>query len=357
MRGRVVLLVAGGLFLPVALPPVSAHAQTVGHVSADVPRYFPLAVGNRWVYERTGPIGSEQWTAAVVDRVTPPNGWLYFVLDGYFGPRRLVRATPGGAVFEFNPDGPADNLWYRLDAEVGTTWQIQLEPLPTLSPMADCVSGSKVVLARRTEVVTVPAGTFEGVVRLDFSSPCADAGIESEWFAPGVGLIRRQESSFAGPVVSQLVRAAIGDSTLPPLPYSSTLSLDRPVYVNNLMPPIGPRATPTVRGRFVVSNTTDIPISFAFSGCMSVGVVVLDEAGHEVLRARGEGGGCCLCKVVLNVSLVNDALVVPFAFKLETPAGQPLPDGRYAVAAALETLDVAPLRPSATATIEVRSVY
>jgi hypothetical protein len=295
----------------------------------------------------------------VAGRVTTPNGEPYFVLDGYFGPGRLVRNGPGGAVLEFNPNGPADNLWYRLGAAAGTTWQLQLEPPPTLGPIADCVSGSKVVLASRTEVATVPAGTFRGVVRLDFSSPCADAGLESEWFAPGVGLIRRQELSFAGPVVSELVSAEVGDLTLPRLAYASSLSLDRPVYVNNLMPTIGPPALPIVRGRFVVSNNSDLPIHFVFAGCKSVSVVVVDEAGSEVLRARGDDGGCCLCPGVVHVSLVRDALVVPFSFELVTRDGQPLSDGRYAVTATLQTLDMMALRPSATATatIEVRSVY
>jgi hypothetical protein len=356
MRGRVAAVVAAVLVL-VAPPPGRVHAESIGPVAAEVPSYFPLEVGNRWVYERRGPIGSEPWTVAVRDRVTTPKGELYFVLDGYFGPRRLVRTTLRSAVSEFDPDGPADNLWYRLGAEVGATWQIQLEPPPTLSPIADCVNGSKALLASRSAVVTVPAGTFERVVRVDVSSPCADAGIESEWFAPGVGLIRRQETSFAGPVVSELVWTAFGDPARSRLPYSSSLSLDQPVYVNNLMPPIGPGAIPTVRGRLVVSNTTDIPVRFAFPGCISVDVVVRDEAGNEVLRARGEGGGCCLCNDLLNVSLVNDALVVPFSFRLGTRAGQPLADGRYAVTATLETLDVAPLRPSATAAVEVRSVH
>jgi hypothetical protein len=342
--------VAALLLLSVTAPPMSAHA-------ADVPQYFPLEVGNRWVYERKGPIGAERWGAAVVDRVTPPGGESYVVLDGYLGPRRLVRSTPRSAVFEFDPDGPADHLWYRLDAHVGAAWHMQLEPVPTLGPIADCVSGSRVVLASRTEVVTVPAGTFSGVVRLDFSSPCADAGIDSEWFAPGVGLIRRHETSFAGLVVSELVSADIADLTLPRLLYASSLSLDRPVYINNLMPPIGPGAIPTVRGRFRLENRSDTPMRLAFAGCTSVSVVVLDAAGREVLRARGDGDGCCVCDGILDVSLVNDALVVPFSLKLETRDGQPLADGRYAVGATLETLDVAPLRPSAQATVEVRSAH
>ncbi|MEE9217994.1 MAG: hypothetical protein V3U98_02915 [Acidobacteriota bacterium] len=298
---------------------------------------------------------ADHWKVVVSDRVKAPNGGRYFVLNGYFGPERLVRRRLRGAVTEFNPGG--DNLWYLLGTPVGTSWQIEIGSGLDDSSSADCVSGSKLVIGSRTEAIMVPAGTFRDVVRVDFRSPCADAGIIAEWFAPGVGLVRRVENSFAGPIVSELVRAEIGGSTLPRLPYSSTLALEQPLYLSNLMPPVLPDAIPTVRGVFAVRNATKLPIVFTFSGCKSISLRVRDVRGDVVLKTGGNDGGCCACDHIFRFELVDDTLVIPFAFKLVTPEGRPLPDGRYSVEAILDTLETGSVHPAASADIEVRSVY
>jgi hypothetical protein len=334
-----------------------APAQVRGRIApVNAVSYFPLQVGNHWLYARQGTGVVDTWRSAVSERFVSPVRRVYFALDGHFGPRRLLRSTSFNGVFEYNPRSLGDNLVYLLGAPVGTTWVLQLEPLPTASPLPDCLTGSGLTVGGRTETVTVPAGVFTGVVRIDWSGPCRDAGITAEWFAPGVGLIKRTEDSFVGPITSELVQAELGGQVLPQAPYATTLSIDRPEYVNNLMPPLGPDSIPAVRGAFTVRNSTGIPITFVFGGCKSLAIVVFDALGNEVLRARSDDGGCCLCDVLLPVRLVKDVLALPFAFKLQTSDGQPLKDGRYGVVVTLETLDEAKIRPSGTATIEVRSI-
>ncbi|MGH2627007.1 MAG: hypothetical protein ACRDHY_10195, partial [Anaerolineales bacterium] len=331
------------------------EAQT-RRTAAPEQTYFPLHVGNEWVYVRSNAIERSEWRAAVTERVTMRNGQTYFALAGYFGPRRLVRSGLREAVLEFNPDGNYDNLWYLLGAAVGTSWQLELEPLPTLGPAADCISGSKAVIASRTEAIKVPAGEFRDVVRIDYRSPCADAGLSSEWFAPGVGLIRREESSFAGPVVSELLRAELGDNQLPRLPYSVSLALDSPAYSHTVSSTIGPESIAAVRGAFLVRNRTDVPVSFTFgSFCKSVRIEVVNDAGEVVLRALGSDGGCCACDALLEFTLVNDTLALPVAFRLATAEGRPLPDGRYSVVATLNTTGGRAPQPAATTVIMIRS--
>ena len=351
---RIGILVAAAL-LALASLPAGAQAQTrLANTSEDP--YFPLHVGNQWSYVRTSSVDRQEWRAAVTERILAPNGRLYFSIAGYFGPARWVRSTLRSTVSELSRSSNTDNLWYMLGAAAGTSWVLQLEPLPILSPIADCISGSRAILASRNDVVQVPAGEFRNVVRVDYRSPCADAGLASEWFAPGVGLIKRAEQSFAGPVVSELVRAEIGGIALPRPPYSSSIQLDRPIYVHNLMPPLGPGSIAAARGAYVLSNRTDIPIELSFSGCKSVSVEVLDETGEAVLKTTGNDGGCCACDNIFTIRLAGDAVAIPFAFRLATPDGRPLADGRYTVRATLEVAG-ARLRPSATAVIEVKSVH
>jgi hypothetical protein len=340
-----------------ASAPGAALAQGQIRQGLGAQTMFPLRDGNSWTYARRSVGGTSEWTVSVSGRVTSPRMHPYFTLAGYFaGVPHQVRSDPFGTVTE-RSDGFRDHLWYLLGAPEGTSWSIQLTPSPLASPLPDCVSGAKLTLASRGEKVSVPAGEFERVVRVDWTSSCADAGIASEWFAPGVGLIRRDELSIAGAVTSELVRAELEGGPLPRVGYVTTLSLDRPLYVYNLMPPIGPGAIPVVAGSFAVHKRGDAPLVLAFGGCKSVAIAVVDETGNVVLTARGDDGGCCDCRTHVEWDFGDGPLLLPFAFKLADEKGQPLPDGRYAVTATLATRDAEPLRAAARAPIDVASTH
>ena len=320
--------------------------------------YFPLRSGYEWVYQRASPTGSDSWRASVLEGNVVSARQHYLALSGYVpGPPRSVRVDGRDTVSEANPTGRTDFLWYLLGAPAGTSWEFQLGPSPSAPPGTECLDRAKVTVASRSDVVSVPAGEFADVVRLEFRSVCADAGPVSEWFAPGVGLIKRAESSFAGAVVSELVSARLGDLVLPRLGYVTAVQLDTPVYVNDLMPPVGPGSLPVVKGAVLVRNDTERPIEFTFGGCKSASVEVRNDLGEVVAEARGDDGGCCACDDLVTVVLGRGQLWVPFVFKLATPADEPLRDGRYALTATLDTLGAPALRPTATATIEVHSVY
>jgi hypothetical protein len=348
---------AVGFAVLVALLPLDAGAQGRVRPTLVAGSYFPLRVGNAWTFQRITPGGSAEWTAEVTDKQAPPRVFPYFLLSGYFaGAAHPVRSDPFGTVTE-RSSGYRDFLWYLLGAPVGTTWAIQLPPSPLANPLPDCVSGAKLTLAAREESLQVPAGEFEHVVRVDWVSPCVDAGIVSEWFAPGVGLIRRDEESIAGVVSSVLLHAELGDGVLPRAGYVTTLSLESSAYVNSLMPPSGPSGVPTLAGTLAVASRADESIALAFTGCRSVSISVLNEAGETVLSARGDDGGCCTCRTPVEWDFGHGPLVIPFHFKLTTAKGEPLADGRYAVSATLDTRDAEPLRPAARATIDVSSTH
>jgi hypothetical protein len=354
--GRQTCLVAGlALLTALALSSDGATAPTLITPTVDMPDYFPLQVGNRWDYG--GPAGV--FTATVTGNVLAADGRRYFTLDGYrspFDPTRLVSATRRNRITEFNPDGLNPNLWYLLGAPVGTSWTIRIQP--PLGPLDECVNGSTVTVGSRTEEVIVRAGTFRGVVRLDIANHCFDFGTVAEWFAPEVGLIKREDVTFSGTAVTELIRAEVGDLTLPAPRYSAHLSLERPDYVNNLTPPIGPGSLPVIRGSFKLVNRTGFPLELDFPGCKSVSIVVRNGAGAELVHARGDDGSCCpACTAVKHLSLTDGILVLPFTFRLQLPGGSPLPPGRYSVDATLMTLDPPPLRSSASAMIDVRSIH
>jgi hypothetical protein len=94
-----------------------------------------------------------------------------------------------------------------------------------------------------------------------------------------------------------------------------------------------------------------------FGGCRSVTLELRDQSGSLVLETRADDGGCCACDNLVTVTLVRDALVLPFSFTLGDSTGTPLPDGRYALTATLDALGSEALRSSARAGITVQSVH
>lgn len=340
------------------LTPHASPAQTRARPVLSAAHFFPLTDGNRWTYTRRGTGADETWqvtAAAVTDTAaTMPR----FSLSGYFfGPPRQVTTDRAGTVMERDPFAGRDTLWYRLGAAVGTSWELQLVELPTMGPVRGCIGGSKLVIAARNEAVTVPAGHFRHVVRVDFQPPCADAGITSEWFAPGVGLIRRVESSFAGPIVSELEQAVISGRPYPSPGYTTSLSLTSPLAIHDLMPPVDDSSDAVLRGVFSVANRTAVPLELIFTGCVSATVEVVDEDGRTILSGRADDGGCCACDIVRRFVLVHDALVLPFSLTLRDAQGAALADGWYGVQATLDVSGPEPLRPAARARFEVQTVY
>ncbi len=337
-----------GLFTPLfaAPEPRSQGSQLVNWHS-----FFPLDTGYRWVYTVQGPGSSHRWEVKVKGEQSAAPFRSHFQLSGYFGEEsRLVRTTLFGTVLERGDNGK-DYLWYEFGGRVGKSWVMELAP----GDAPRCEDGASLRIGARDEVVTVPAGQFKQVVRIDFMTKCADAGITREWFAPGVGLIRREETSIAGPVISELVYAELGEKVLPSAVYSITLQLSSSRYVNNLMPAVDPSKLPRVSGALIVRDKTDEPGHLVFSSsCIDLKLEIRNQVGEVVLSTTALGPVGCLA-VVTRVDLGKEALVVPFSFKLADKDGKPLPDGAYSLTAVL--LTHGDEHPAATAMIQVTSVH
>jgi len=344
--------------LVAVLIPVRADAQGQVREGLRTLSYLPLQPGTYWTYERRGPAGTSTWRAEVV---AEPAGTLelgYHRLVGYFpGPPRLVRVLPLDVVTEARPEGGRDVLWYMLRAPAGLSWTLELAGVAEPLSGAECIDGSRLHVAARPEKVTVPAGQFENAVKVVFASRCADAGITAEWFAPGVGLVRRTESSLAGEVVSELVETNAGGGWPLRMPYTTSLALDRAVAVNDLMPPVDPQRLPVLKGVLSVRNDTETAVELTFGGCVRAVIELVDGAGNVLLQTRAGDGRDCDCKCLVRARLQRSALALPFRLPLVLEGGRPLPDGVYAVRAAFETTEPKPLQPAATSRLEIRSTH
>lgn len=358
MKGRCVAAAVSLGALVACLAPAASSAQGQVREGLRMLSFFPLQPGTTWTYERRGPAGTSTWRAEVVADPAATTERGYHRLAGFFpGPARLVRVLPFDIVTEARPEGGRDTLWYMLRAPARLPWTLELAGTAEPLSGAECIDGSRLHVASRDEVVTVPAGEFRSVVKVVFDTGCADAGITAEWFAPGVGLVRRTEASIAGEVVSELVETSAGGGWPLRMPYTTSLALDRAVAVNDLMPPVDVQKLPVLKGVLSVRNDTETAVELTFGGCVRALVELVDGAGNVVLQTRVDDGRDCNCKCAVPVRLRRSALTLPFRLPLVLEGGRPLADGVYAVRARFETLEPTPVQPAATARLEVMSTH
>ncbi|HEX3043636.1 MAG TPA: hypothetical protein VHY08_02700 [Bacillota bacterium] len=209
------------------------------------PNYFPLAVGDEWTYLRTSQVINEKLFVNVTGKMQPTGSTLVFYqLNNYNGQAHWVQQTNTGMVYEY-----PNYEWYFLNAEVGKPWTMHINTkIPGVIIGSD---GAILTVVSRNEVVKVPAGIFT-TVHIRFQTRVMDAGITDEWFAPGVGLVKRMESSFVGAINTELVRAVIDGVVIENPLVTTSVTTDKPVYWEDHMPTIVP---PTTGPEIIISCT------------------------------------------------------------------------------------------------------
>jgi len=333
---------AGQSALPIeqssAIPPQRVY---------DRPVLFPLEVGNEWVYSD----GAGSFTVQVLRETVEANLLKYFEVSGYLlndtAKVRKLRRGPLGEILEYNPGGE-DFLWYRFGNYRGA-WRFET------GGDAACITGSRVSVGDIGAKVDVPAGTFERTLRLDFLSPCADGGIVNECFAGGVGLVERVLNTIAGPRIVRLVSARVGGSEWPPASYGVEVSLDRPLYYNNLMPPIIDE-WPKARAKLVVRNHTEWPVEFTFPTSQRFDFIVRDALGKEILRWSD---GRAFLEVIGQEKLLKESRSYSADIVLKSRDGRRLPAGFYTLVGFLTTQGSGSglLEMTGTVIFEIRDIH
>ena len=327
------------LLLCIAVSLCSVHAQiplrSRAAGSARAVAYFPLQVGNSWTYVMRG--FAAQGT--VVVRVTSTRkvgDRVYFLLDGYAGRAAWVRVTETGRVVEreqvpetegIRYEGP-ERLWYDFGGPPGGTWRSQI-PL-------DCIG--QAVLGPGPKPSELPEGFGPYSVAVNYlPTICADAGLLQEVFVPGIGLVRRTMQTIGGPREMVLVEAVVGSTIHPDRRFSVALSLDRPRYYANLMPPVDPeRAVPVLRADLIIRNTTDEPLRITTPSGQQFDFEIRNEEGDIVYRWSD---GRAFTQAVTTIDLSPGVRVFSVEVPLSSGDATPLPPGRYTIHGWVATAD------------------
>ncbi len=309
---------------------------------AAEPDYFPLHPGNQWVYRCTGNCGDELPVLEIA-RDRSFNGTWYALLKGFHGRETWLRQDSDGVLWALDPDSGLETRWYSFFAPVG-------EPFDT---GADPCSRSASVVTREFDY-RGPAGRFDDVLQLRYGeSACADAGANEEYFLPWTGIVRRVETTIAGPRTYDLIYSRTGGVTVIAEPHLSFgLHIDRSLYDADFMPPVDPsRSVPVMTARIALTNATDQPVSLVWPSGQRYDLEIRNERGEVVWRwSDGKAFPAVFGEEKFGPGERNHTILVPLAGRdMKT-----LPPGRYTVTAWLTT---EPVVYKASVGFEVRHVF
>jgi hypothetical protein len=175
------------------------------------PTYFPLAVGNRWVYEFSTSTDAPPIYESVAVIGQDGNAFSLWIKDDFLNGDTLTGNGYQETIFR-----TAEGLGYPSRVRGTPQKPVVLSKEPQLFLKVPLTKGAtwennwgkyEVTAVDVTE--TVPAGTFKNCVEVTYRAYSGDVTIVS-LYAPGVGLIQRDETFIAiafaggGPVRSLL---------------------------------------------------------------------------------------------------------------------------------------------------------
>ena len=235
-----------------------------GLLAAQTPSWFPLEIGNTWLYSpvaSNNPRISSQYRTISVHGKESLSGRDYYDVS-YFGRELILRSEPSdGSIFAYDRSSESEQPFLLLGLPEGGTFATPINPCATTGE-----------IAARDATVKTPAGEFDGAVQVKFSGTCADVGITQQFYAPAVGLLTSEETTFAGGLKYELVYFRVGSHT------GTTAELSFMVAINSAHYTEGG----TLHARLTLRSTGPDPIPLHFPSGQSFDLKILDAAGNEV---------------------------------------------------------------------------
>ncbi|NIT55587.1 MAG: hypothetical protein GWN00_04925 [Aliifodinibius sp.] len=149
--------------------------------------YFPLEIGNYWVYSHFGD--------SLIWMVMQRQGNVAQLSISYHDNPIIVRDRGDELDIEL-----ADGNW-------GLYYRFLPESIWIHRDFWECNDSTIVEVIPEIESIITPAGVFHDCLRIERNGPdpCMDAGTITEWWALNVGLVKRIELTIAGPVIMELL--------------------------------------------------------------------------------------------------------------------------------------------------------
>lgn len=158
--------------------------------------YFPLAIGNRWIYATINRSYSDTITVIDTQRV---QGKLYYGLKEYS--YRLIWFRNDNdkvyivdtAAVRLDSMNIKEHLLYDFTATIGSKWNVSVK-----NEDIYCDYAGTITLISKSDAITTSAGIFVNCYSFSHQMPCRDGGRPKEWFAAGIGKIAYKLATIYG---------------------------------------------------------------------------------------------------------------------------------------------------------------
>lgn len=307
-------------------------------LTAAAQDYFPLHVGNQWIY-RTGGTASGTVLALDIPRSADFKGNRYYLLRGLPQKDYWLRTDDDGRLLAYDPDQDKESVWYAFRAPMGEVYETALP-----------YCCGRAMIRTRSAGYRGPVGELENLLEITYPG-VFQVGLERELFLPYVGMIYRGQNT-GGPTFASydLIYARTGGVTVVAAPeVSFSLTLDKSVYWLNLMPPFDPR-NPTLflTARLTLRATHEPPLVLTFPSGQSFDLELRNEKGDVVYRwSEGKAFTLAIRTVIFGAETNWPVLV-----RLVGKDDRPLPEGKYVAEGWLTTMG--PRAYSASVGFEIR---
>ena len=163
----------------------------------------------------------------------------------------------------FDTTAGQEQTWIRFDAAEGQSFPVAIEP---------CTRAAKI--ESKMAKVKTPAGEWDNAIQLSFETGCADAGLTSMYFVPGLGPVVYETTSIAGPVRWELIYSRAGSTAAEAPQVAFTVALDAPVYQA--------AESLNILVRLTLRNTHSQPVTLTFPSGQRYDVRIWNDRGQVV---------------------------------------------------------------------------
>ena len=222
--------------------------------------FFPLQDGNRWTYRE--PVSGQTFTVRVGQPVTNA-GNVYYKLTGYTDSDLLVRVEPVyGALVYWDDSRNQEILLTSFEQFEGGYWNAPFRPCPEQDGQAQLKRGNH----------NGPAGPVSDVLEIRYRAVgCADVGPVQEQYAEHLGMLRRIQTTIAGPRTFDLISARVGNLTIDAAPVAR--------FSVSVGPTSGPGA---VSATFRLQVNSPTPLTLAFPSGQEYDLALIDSTGITI---------------------------------------------------------------------------
>lgn len=246
---------------------VAAIGVSASPLQAAGAEYFPLQVGNQWVYQTSTRFFNGPATVVSIPGKKTFGSTSYFIVEGLGFETMYMRSDDSGKLLVYDERTGGEAQYADFTTPTGGSYRTTADPC----------NATAIVRARDAKLTT-PVGEFTNLIHVAYpAANCADAGLDADFFAPYIGLVKREGVTIAGPRAMELVYARIGDVTVLTAPeISFSMALDKTVYdVNGI---------PQMNARLTLRSTIPQPIELVWPSGQRFDLVIRNERGVEVAR-------------------------------------------------------------------------